>query len=44
MTSPMNNVTSIEKSENKISISDADIVVSGGRASKDRKTGTWLKI
>ena len=34
MTSPMNNVTSIEKSENKISISDADIVVSGGRGLK----------
>ena len=34
MTSPLNNVTSIEKSENKISISDADIVVSGGRGLK----------
>ena len=34
MTSPFNNVTSIEKSENKISISDADIVVSGGRGLK----------
>ena len=31
MTSPLNNVTSIEKSENKIAISDADIVGSGGR-------------
>ena len=34
MINPMNNVTSIEKSENKISISDADIVVSGGRGIK----------
>ena len=34
MTNPMNNVTSIEKSDNKISISDADIVVSGGRGLK----------
>ena len=30
----MNYVTSIEKSKNKISISDADIVVSGGRGLK----------
>ena len=34
MINPMNNVTSIEKSDNKISISDADIVVSGGRGLK----------
>ena len=34
MINPMNNVTSIEKSENKVSISDADIVVSGGRGLK----------
>ena len=34
MSSPINIVTSIEKSENKISISDADIVVSGGRGLK----------
>ena len=34
MSNPMNNVTSIKKSENKISISDADIVVSGGRGLK----------
>ena len=34
MSNPMNNVKSIEKSENKISISDADIVVSGGRGLK----------
>ena len=34
MSSPINIVTSIEKSENKISISDADVVVSGGRGLK----------
>ncbi len=34
MSNPMNNVKSIKKSENKISISDADIVVSGGRGLK----------
>ena len=34
LNNPMNNVTSIEKSNNKISISDADIVVSGGRGLK----------
>ncbi|GIR50402.1 MAG: hypothetical protein CM15mP59_1440 [Flavobacteriaceae bacterium] len=36
--------TSLEQSEGKATIADADVVVSGGRGSKALKTGDSLRI